>query len=210
MGLYSWDSNSDYSAVGKRGADPRFVAVVVADRYPEPPESGEGFNDVKIAIIGGSYGRDDYISPDDNFRQIVSRAWFQLGDYNLVERYLRVFHNAVAVRAISYGERGEATLWAMIEEGHDAPDPEKFLKAVVQEWADYNNGDVYAVGVLFNPEHVLWGEDEDTPLDEEDGWSWNDGLIYGFYGDKWAEESALDMLKWAEESADMQLLEFAV
>lgn len=210
MALYEWDSNSDYSVVGKRGDDPRYVAVVMTDSYPEPPESGEGFDDVKIAIIGGSYGRDDYNSPDDNFRKIVSRAWFHLGDYDMVERYLRVFHNAVAIRAISYGQQKEATLWAMIEEGHDALDPEKFLKAVVQEWADYDEGDVYAVGVLYNPEHVLWGEDEDTPLEEEDGWSWIDGPVYGHYGQEWAEESALEILKYAEESTEMRLLDFAV
>lgn len=207
MGLFSMEHDSEYKRFALKGDDPRFVGLIMRDEYPEAPDWD---HDARIAIKGGGYGgRDDYISPDEDLASIIGNARDYLRDDETVARYLRIFHGASEVGLQDFGWYGSATLWAVIDEDHDSPDHKAFLKAVMDEWRAYDSGDVYGVGVLYNPDHVLWADDESAPTEEGDGWKLLDYSSWGLYGDEAAEEVVRDELAAAIDNVEMHLLDFA-
>jgi len=120
------------------------------------------------------------------------------------ERYLRIYHDG---NLVEYGpNRGTdytyvayvtRTLWESWGNTGEVG------KADLDEWRAYVEGDTYGVMVEVKPTVEVSDDDDHTDYYGDvshDGWTETDATCWGFYGQKYAEESAREELdaeiKW--------------
>lgn len=203
--MRDFESDQDYQNYSRASEfDPRLVAVVSRDDYAHAPDD-EGM--APTCVIG------DYTSADADLYAIVHNAWWHYHDHDLVARYLRMFHGAISVDWQNYGQRDEATIYAVVTAewaesmgitrtgtpGQTLAEwAESATSATLAEWKAYNDGDVYSVGILLNRDHTLPFEPSDElPTNEGDGWEWFDTPVHGYYGDDVAALVAIEDLTHA-------------
>lgn len=126
----------------------------------------------------------------------ISRAWAYYRDAEKVERWLRICHEVVGIETWSdrYGNWWFAIAtdkWVRESVGN----PERVAEALahsaqfVQDWAE---GNVY--GWEVERKRIgkkVYGDGTEFPFEE---WEETDSC-WGFVGDKWAEENAIEALK---------------
>lgn len=148
-----------------------FKAYVVVDPDAQCPDwdglgyvyridhGGARYDDVAIAGDYGDNGAD--VGP-------VREAWDRFGDWELVARYLRMFHNAVSVsvlnrrdyNAVAVVTRTHAETW-----GCDPiawPTLADNALAVYEQWADGNVYGVIVVDTVAGEEYALWDVYDDA------------------------------------------------
>lgn len=186
-----------------------FRACVRYDNYPNAPEHecGDPVHELNDDILGDTpvYGS----NPSDID---IAEAWSRLSELarphmrggrdtiELVDRWLRIFHDGAAVMLKSPGwhETGYV-VWSAraIRESYgcegDIADPRTEAGAPsAEEWTAYLEGDVYVVSV----ERQVFADHDDEPTWE----TLDDYPVYGFYGDyayQAAEDELVGSIAWA-------------
>lgn len=182
----------------------RFRAVIHPDMDPQRPD-GDFFGYVFCMwdrSIPGGHGRltellgKAYPTPDEDFS--LDYLWERWRDMGMVERYLRIFCDVVGfdyfdtqdARVINIVTRKDLQIWGWQEDPASWPYPDPTHNNLT-EWRAFYEGDVWTYTIEKN---VTWTtDDEDIEDGERDGWEEVDSCG-GFYGGKYAEESALEAL----------------
>lgn len=177
--------------------DGRYRAVVIPDMDPMQPD-GDFFGYVfrfdgrQVELAAKSHGM-----PEEDFG--LAYAWEHFGDMDRVERYARMFRGAVGfdyfdtrdgkfVNVITMADLqawGFASVGQYREQTGNA-DPSH---GCLDEWRAYVEGDVYFFAI---EKRVTWTPD-DPDFETREGWETVES-IGGFYGYKYAEETAREEL----------------
>lgn len=190
IGLHSFeDKEPDY--VLRHPRDPRVVAVLKRDEYSTGPD-GDVFAPAISLEYRGAWRGDTiqrvFVDETVTDAFVAALNYYGRQGLELVERYMRAFYGTRFVEVSSTVHRDmdyvifDTPSWR--EAMGMAESSEALIADDVRTWQDCLDGDVWAVGVLVNKGHLAWEEDEETPTDEQDGWEWSDGLIFGYYGDR--------------------------
>lgn len=216
----NWQDRVDTYAAA-HPLDPRVVAVVTREEYPDPPH-GDAYAPAFEVDFGLEWRAHplDGVYQDEESRALAHRwveartkfrwdsgyrydglSWAMIErSSKMLHRWLRIFHDAdyhVAsdlhpdIVLLNTPAWREVT-GVSLEGAWWAGD--------VNDWRSYRDGDVWGVGVLVNLDHtVAFSRDEILPTDEGGGWEFEDGsLVWGHYGLEYAQEEAEDQ---AEEAA---------
>jgi len=189
---------SEYQEIVEQSGDYR--AVIKLDDSPEKPESygmvpvlqidSNGYGSVKAEAFN------DQAEPFVHAFNVLSDLYHGNGyQYEVFERYMRIFHGATKVDSYNvgtireYGYVGFDTAAWREEVGVGESFEREDILEEVRAWAE---GDVWGVGL---EKRVTWSTDEED-YDDMDTWEEiDDGFVWGFYGHRWAEQEALDSLK---------------
>lgn len=187
----------DEVEVVSTSADENYRVVLVRDQYAEVPDwDGQAY--VFDVSYYGRYTVDliqESVDPGDPYAievdVAVERAirWWGT-DWDLVERYLRIFHDVVKVER--YDRTGGGTLLAVVT----AVLAERWRCSVeliqeqdhLKEWRAWDEGDVYGYEIQ---QRVRWTTDAD--FEDREEWEHVDSC-WGYYGSEWAEDAASEAL----------------
>ncbi len=189
---------SEYEEIVEESGDYR--AVIKLDDSPEKPESygmvpvlqidSNGYGSVKAEAFN------EQAEPFVHAFNVLSDLYHGNGyQYEVFERYLKIFHGATKVdshnvgRSREYGYVAFDTAAWREEVGTGPSFADEDILEEVRAWAE---GDVWGVGL---EKRVTWSTDEED-YDDMDTWEETaDGFVWGFYGHRWAEQEAKDLLK---------------
>lgn len=192
-----------------------YRALIVQDQDAQEPENAGGCPIVQIASnyyrdtvaemtgYGVCAEYDDGIATAprfDNAAEVIAYFAHQLGDkrtaIDTFERYLRIYHDGNLVEYgpnqgtdYTYVAYVTRTLWESWGNTGEVG------KADLDEWRAYVEGDTYGIMVEYRP--TVEVDDDRTGYGIEpdhDGWTETDVTCWGFYGQKYAEESAREEL----------------
>lgn len=212
-----WEHSNDYMTQTLTRETPHgiFRAVLEHDEYGEAPDYDMGVPVFGYEFYGYEARLDDKprigSDSDDHsgidFPTAVSRFYEQVGYFSdaieLTDRWLRIFHGG-SVREINshvwqgepyylaYDTKAMREHWGCTGELLATSDPSN------AEWQAYIDGEVYVVKV---EQAISFNEDG-----EPHGWDDIDGPVCGHYGEKWARDSAEEMLTWAIDSVSRGML----
>ena len=177
-----------------------FRAVVTLDTHPDKPVFDYGDPVYRATAGAGGYELTDLKYGGDrgaglDIREVWDRLYMLRGVHHaaeLVDRYLRIFHDGAAELMWSTTDRsGDPYLvWATraTREHHgatgDAADP-RVHRPEAPEWQAFIDGEVYSIS-MDRGEH---DEDGDVSWTEVE-----DMAVSGFYGERWAKEAAEEAL----------------
>lgn len=192
-----WNWNDDYSRAFAATDDPRLLAVIERLNDPEPPD-GDAF--APAAFVAYRHGWDfdpvktTFTDPEAFRACELARNFYGSGDPR-IERYLRAFHGIREIRTISSSTYQGGDVLVILDtpafrKHVGTPDDYEgsIIDGDVEAWQAYLDGDVYGVGYAVNESRVI---DDGEPVALDDG-SWDvDIQSWGFYGEKYAKETAL-------------------
>lgn len=187
-----------YEEIVEESGDYR--AVIRIEEGAEKPE-WDGMTPV-LQIdtnYGGGYKAEAFNPQAENFVHafnVLSDLYNGNGyQYEVFERYLRIFHGTTKVEAHNIGRTREYGYLAFdtaewreemgVGESFESED----ILHDIRAWAE---GDVWGVGL---EKRVRWSTDEE---DYEDMDTWEEdaeGFVWGFYGQEYAEQQARELLK---------------
>lgn len=186
-------------------ADPQVIeerdeyrAVIIRDEYPlEPDHDGQGYV-FRVEHWGYRWQEElvhkDYGNPEPAFS--LAEALDRFGtDWQMVERYLRMFHDVVAFDYADFHRSGPTYVLvvtrAQVEEW-GLTDVSKAAEGTLGIWEAWATGDTWAYVIerrMVTEHRTLQGEVVTTT----ETWMEEDRL-YGYYGEDDATESALHAL----------------
>lgn len=142
-----------------------------------------------------------YIDVDDDGGPL-QEGWDRIKNrtdaVDVFTRWARIFHGAV----VDYHtpERGPVSVWYLLpEQFSEVPDPLACIKAEIEEYQNWADGEVY--GYIIE-EAVDWVR-KDNEDEEMSTWEQvDDGSCWGFFGYKYAKESALEAFAPYREKAE--------
>lgn len=216
-----WDYDTDYRNAYHVEETPHgiFRARVTLDEYPDAPEHDFGCPVYGYEFRGYSadvdetprYGHESDIHSGIDFHAALMHFYNHADRFSealeTTDRWLRVFHGG-GLREISstvwqgdpyyltYDTRAMREFWGQTGEMLETSDPE------ATEWQSYIDGDVYGIDV----ERATSFDDDGEP----DGWESLDQSCWGFYGEEYAKEAALEALKYEIEHTAAGMLPLAV
>lgn len=170
------------------------VRLEADDCRDAPDWDGQGY---VIHLLGGFWGgatlqHKDYGEDDPSFDLEQAIVHYDR-DYELVERYLRIFHDVVSFDYIDW-DRGRGTMFFVVTRQHAEKwgcPPEDWHKLAGQTsktWEQYAEGEVYGWIV---EKVVTWHrEGTDETLET---WEHVDSL-WGMYGYEYAHDDAIETL----------------
>ena len=224
----TWTWDSDYSRAYAPTSDPRILAIIERESYPLVPDgdalcpayylergraerAGTVFHDSESDYLAQRYAQalDSFYSLArwDDDRQAIAARW------------LRIFHDSRA-QVFSAGYKNDTTILLLdtpsyrTHVGRDSsPDGATIHKTWTdnelfagdrEEWTAYLDGDVFGIGYAYNSARVT----DETPLPdnpetlESEGWT-VEIECWGFYGERYAQESALSLESGSPDLPDM-------
>lgn len=182
------ETSGDYRAVIKLDHDAQkpedwgMVPVIQTDSDGYGSIKGEAFNEHAEPYV-------------DAFNRLCDSYYGNGYQYEVFERYMRIFHGATKVDAYNVGVSREygyvafdTAAWRE-EVGTGPSFAEEDILYDVRAWAE---GDAWGVGL---EKRVTWSTDEED-YDDMDTWEeTDDGFVWGFLGREYAEQEARDLLK---------------
>ena len=188
----TWDDN--YAIAYAPTDDPRVLALIGLDEYPEPPD----YDATAPTILGYEYGPRATLTKlgEESDADGVLDGWIEvrsLLDEDTADRYARIFHGAEVIHSQSSVGRYS---WAVT---FDTPawrdrigmERDSGIDAAAYEVDAYLNGEVFFIGYAYHEARVT----DETPLPdplnlESEGWTveWTHGVTYGLEA---AQRSAL-------------------
>lgn len=204
---FTWDD--EYKRAWAPTDDPRVVAVIERDS-----EYGGGHIDGDVYAPafywdrqwGGVDGEAGSTFMDDQSRSIMERLAYARDKFydkrmpwEVVERYLRIFHATTMAQASSSIDRyAQAVVlntptWREHVGYTGDPFADDILAGDVADWTAALDGDVYGVGWAVNEGRRL----DDADIDIDDG-AWDVTIeCWGLLGDDYAQQSA-GAFEWGE------------
>jgi hypothetical protein len=188
----------EYSEVVEESGDYRAKIIVDSDAQ-KPDWDGQAFvlqtDSSHYASIKAEAFTDHAEPFVDAFNRLSDLYYGNGYQYEVFERYLRIFHGATKVDSYNVGVTREygyvafdTAAWREEMGVSDSFKDEDILHDV-RAWAE---GDVWGVGL---EKRVRWSTDDE---DYEDMDTWvedEDGFVWGYYGHDYAEQEAKDLLK---------------
>ena len=188
---------SDVEVVETRG---QYRAVIGYDEYPSKPD-GDFFGSV---IWIDRDGRSDlmahaYSHPPEDFG--LGNLWEHYRDMSKVERYLRIYEGIVGFdyfdtqdgKYVNVVTPKDLEIWGYdsVEAYRQASGHEDPSHGNLDEWRAYVDGEVFFVRVEKN---VTWSADDEDFEDRDEWTEIDDTQVYGYYGEAWAKQAALEAL----------------
>ena len=189
-----------------------FRALIVQDDDAQAPEFDGGCPIIRIEHRYGGFdtemtGYGQCAAYPDGLPDTADNILRRFNSYDMrtaietFERYLRIYHDGNLIEhesdGVTYVAYTTRTLWESWGNAGEVG------KADLDEWRAYVEGDTYGVMVEVKP--TVEVDDDEAYADhfgdvDHDGWVETDGTCWGFYGQKYAEESAREELaaevKW--------------
>lgn len=191
-----WTWEDDYAWAWLPTDDPRLFVVIERDQDAQAPWGDallpayqvEYRSDYTTSRVGDVYhdGESDYLAR----RYFEARAHFRSEE--MLERWLRIFHNASALLG-SYGYGNDFNVLLMDTPGwrehvgitSDTPMSEADLKEHAAEWEAYADGDVFGIGYGVIENRVM-------PDSEVEAFEMERTIsVWGYYGETYAKWEAL-------------------
>ncbi len=204
-------SDTHTDVVEERG---EYRATITIDTSPEQPENDFGCPVLRVEPSGyggglvTSTGYGSHSAKQDGLKAggidalqhfVSSHGWSD--GIDIFGRYLAIFHGG-SIKRRSGQQWDDPTYVAYVTEtmvrdawGNTGPVPPAELK----EWQAYCEGEVYGVAVerrlLKRTEYVTMDDHHPVDADEAEVWfEVGDTVVFGYYGEKWAREAALEAL----------------
>ena len=216
IGRWTWDD--DYSRAWAETSDPRVLAIIDRDTDSQGPDGGGvapayWLDDSSCGWrsngqAGSTFDDEDALDAYLTARNRAPYGLRSIDSKQFAARYMRVFHGTTVaiVRGGTYPSRDGVILLNTpafrVHIGIDNPDGSRTLNGAgdpiadeialsldgeIQEFQAWLDGDVYGVGHAVNPERTSNGAPVNLDTFEVELTCW------GFYGEEWAQEVALDM-----------------
>lgn len=195
MYLFEW--NCDYTRAIAPTPDPRILAVIEVETYPERPDW-----DHAPTIYGYEYGSRAHLTTsgwtDSALTDYLQRAYREWGeDWQTIERAFRIIgapihHLSSSIDRYSWAVVIDSPAW---RDAMGIPQNRALTSDdLASDVAAYLDGEVYGIGYAVNPARVT--DETEYPsaddIDTADGWT-IDMTCWGFYGQSYAQESALTL-----------------
>jgi hypothetical protein len=182
------EESGDYRAVIKLDHDAQkpedygAVAIIQVDSNGYGSIRGEAFNEHAEPYV-------------DAFNRLSDLYYGNGYQYEVFERYMRIFHGTTKVDSYNLGTSREygyvgfdTAEWR--EKMGVGPDFER--EDILEEVRAWAEGDVWGVGL---EKRVRWSTDDEDYEDMDQWEETPDGFVWGYYGHRWAEQEARDLLK---------------
>lgn len=176
--------------------DPRVIALIALDFDAQAPW-GDALAPAYWTDYRGWHGwsaeRAGEVYHGGNSDEVADayvRARDYFGDYDKAERFLKIFYGVTDVRTVTstvYQGGREILIFETPDylEHIGATEPGS-LDGDVAEWRAYLDGEVYGIGCAINPDRVDFTDDVDLADFDVTYECW------GFYGEDYAKQSALE------------------
>lgn len=185
----TWTWDDEYSTAWAETDDPRVLAIIQRDDEASSPD----YDSTPPTLIGYEWGsRADFTTIGG--KSSAPEAWLRARnewDEDTANRFVRIFYEVKTVYYLASSI--DRYTWAVVFDAADwredmgiDPDVELVADDLIVEVQAYLDNDVYGIGYAVNEGRVT----DETPVDFS---TFNPELVcWGFYGDKYAMQSALD------------------
>lgn len=178
----NWTENYDGATLYTDTIDPRVLAIVQADPYPDVPEGdayapayyleyGHAWN---ASRAGATYEDAATTAAAEGFALILDYSYDRRDKWEIAERYLRIFHDAESV-IIEHHTGIRVLLLDMptyrANIGTDSCPSPLNLDGDELIWKAYLDNEVYNIGYAVNPGRLTHDTPASDPTEPANGWN---------------------------------------
>lgn len=178
----TWTENHDGTTIYAETFDPRVLAIIQADPYPDVPE-GDGYAPAYYleyqygwgaSRAGAAYRDAETDAAADGYASILNHFHDHHDAWRIAERYLRIFHGVETALIEHHTGIRILLLDAPTYLAHigcaSCPSPSN-LYGDELTWKAYLDNEVYSVGYAVNPGRLSRTIPATDPTEPENGWN---------------------------------------